>query len=331
MAVTVSDVAARAGVSRASVSYAFTQPSRLSAETLAKVLEAVEELGYVGNDAARQLRVGRSRALALILPNPLNPVFADIAMGAERAARERGRYVFVGNSNDEEAREREYIDFFEQQRVGGVLIAPVAGVTTQLEELERRRLPFVVIGDVGESHPYDSVTGNDERGGQLAVEHLVAQGRSRLLVVTGPAAPIRGRIRGAVAAARRAGVRIEHLEVEQQSIADGDRIAARLLHDAPDDLPDGIFAGNDLLALGMLQHFVSHGVDVPDRLSLVGYDDIPFSATAIVALTSVRQPVVDMGRVATEVLLERIESSDAAHEPQQIKFDPTLSVRGTSR
>ncbi len=103
------------------------QSGRLSSETRAKILRAVDELGYVGNDAARQLRVGRSRALGLIVPNPLNPVFADVAIGAETAARARGQYVFVGNSAEDEEREREYIDFFESQRVGGIIIAPSQG------------------------------------------------------------------------------------------------------------------------------------------------------------------------------------------------------------
>jgi LacI family transcriptional regulator len=330
--VTVSDVAAHAHVSRASVSYALTQPDRVSEKTLAKVMRAAEELGYVGNDAARQLRVGHSRAIALLVPNAANPVYAEIASGAEGAAAERNRFIFLANSNGSIVRESQYIRFFESQRVTGILVAPIEGVPEALFELEEKGIPFVLFGAQPDDPTLPLVTGDDEIGGRLAIAHLVERGRRTLAFIGGPRVTIAKRIQGAVDEAHEAGddVSLEVIEVGSQTVRTGEKAAAELLARGADRLPDGIFAGNDLIALGLLQQLIRAGIPVPERVSIVGYDDIEFAGSAIVPLTSIRHASAAMGDAAVRLLLGGPRQSREKGADFQSSHPPQLIVRAST-
>lgn len=322
--VTLSDVAAHAGVSRSTASYALTQPSRLSDELLARVRASISELGYVRNDAARRLRARRSMALGLVVANSRNPVFAELASGAEAEAARHGMFILLANADDSPEREREYLRFFESQQVEGVLIAPVGPVPGELVELSGRGTPFVLLGKPEAETVYPSVSGDGRSGGRLAAAHLIAQGRKNLLFVGGPHPQVHERREGAQSAVDAAGgsVAMECITVPLQTAALGEEIAERLL--TRGKLPDGIFAGNDLLALGLMHRLIAAGVSIPETLSLVGYDDIEFSEFAIVPLTSVRHAGDEMGAAAVRRLLD--SDSPAAEE----RFAPELMIRDTS-
>ena len=329
--VTVTDVAARAGVSRASVSYALNKPERASKEMLERVHRAAAELGYVGNDAARQLRVGHSRAVGLVVLDAVNPLFSAIAAGAEDSARKAKRYLFVTNSNQDLRRELEYIRFFESQRVSGLIVTPIADIPQALFAAEERGMPFVVIGETTNSLRTNFITGDDDRGGYLAVNHLIAQRRKRILMLTGPVGPVRRRITGAQRAADGANVSLELIHTEKPSIQSGEKAAARLLAERRrDELPDGIFAGNDLLAIGLLHHLLRNGVKVPQDISLVGYDDLEFAHTAMVPLTSIRLPTVEMGSTAVELVVSLAKKGNRDPHLTQLRFAPELVVRDSS-
>jgi LacI family transcriptional regulator len=322
--VTVSDVAAHAGVSRATVSYALTQPGRLSDEMLARVQASIAELGYVRNDAARRLRVGRSMALGLVVANSRNPVFAELASGVEAEAAKHGMFILLANANDNPTRELEYLRFFESQQVDGVLIAPVGSVPAELVELGRKGTPFVLLGKPEAETIYPSVSGDGRAGGRLAAEHLIAQGRRRLLFVGGPHPQVADRREGAMDAVKAAeGVGLETISVPLQTAQAGEEVADRLLRRA--ELPDGIFAGNDLLALGLMHRLIAAGVNIPQALSLIGYDDIEFAEFAIVPLTSVRHAGDEMGAAAVRKLLDA-----GSAEQRDAEFVPQLMIRDTS-
>ena len=332
-AVTITDVAALAGVSRATVGYTLTTPGRVSDEIRGQVQKAIEELGYKGNEAARQLRMGRSRAIALIVSNAANPVFATVAAGAERESARQGGFILLANSAEDVQREREYIAFFESQGVSGILIAPVLEVPPELPDLESRGTPFVLIGTQLEPHNYPSISGDDEQGGYLATKHLIEQGRRRLAFIGGPYRQIQNRYGGARRAAKEAkGVSLEWIDLPMQTVRAAEE-AVNAMFSSPEGLPyDGIFAGNDLVAIGLLHRFVEGKVRIPEDLSLVGYDDIEFAATAIIPLTTIRHDSADMGAGAVRLLSEAIAGSLDASSPQsQQLYPPELVVRGTSR
>ncbi|MBB6348029.1 LacI family DNA-binding transcriptional regulator [Nonomuraea muscovyensis] len=326
-AATVGDVAARAGVSRATVSYTFTQPDRVSAELRRRVLEAADELGYVGNDAARRLRVGHSRALGLLVSSMANPVYAEIAAGAEAEAAAHGRFILVVNSDEKPERERAYINFFESQQVSGILAVPVGDVPPELLGLRRRGTPFVLVGVAAGPHSYPAISGDNERGGHLAAAHLLAQGRRRLLFVGGAHPHVDLRLAGARRAVAESvtPATLEVVRVRVQTAKVGEAVSRTLLERPDSQFPDGIVAGNDLLALGLLHGLIVAGVRVPQDLSLVGYDDIEFADFAIVPLTTIRHPSAALGASAVRILLGIEDEPDTRG-----RFEPELVIRSTS-
>lgn len=332
-AISVRDVASLAGVSPGTVSNVLNHPERVSADARVRVESAIEKLGFVRNHAARQLRVGHSRMVGLIVLDMANPFFTDVARGADDACEEFGTAVLVGNSDQSLTREQRYLDAFEEQRVRGVLISPVSDSMTRLQRLVTQGIPVVLL-----DHPspqgsgVPSVAMDDEMGGWLAARHLIEQGRRHLAFV-GLARPALGQVQARLAGVRRAvaeaeGVHLRLTSPHDVSMSAGGEAAKRLLSD-PGGLPDGIICPTDIIALGVLHALLVAGVDVPQAVSVIGYDDIETAATAAVPLTTVRQPAHEMGATAIR-LLEDILATGGLPLAHQVTFQPELVVRGTS-
>lgn len=322
----IRDVAARAGVSVGTVSNALNHPEKVSATALARIRTAIDELGYVRNDAARVLRAGRSSTIGLVVLDVRNPFFTDVARGAEDEAARHGLSVILGNTGEDQGREAAYLDLFEEQRVRGVLISPYASVDARLHRLRDRGIGAVLVDRQGADRSFSSVSVDDVAGGRIAAEHLLGIGRRRLAFVGGPEGIVQvaERLAGARAAVDAvAGARLDVVPTTALTVLEGRRAGAELLSRRP---PDGILAANDLVATGLLQALVMDGsVRVPDDVALLGYDDIDFAASAMVPLSSVRQPAELIGRTAVRILLAEDDDPEAA--PQQVVFQPSLVVR----
>jgi LacI family transcriptional regulator len=325
------DVAARAGVSLGTVSNALNKPEQVSGPTLERVQAAIEALGFVRNESARQLRSGRSRTLAYVVLDAGNPFFTDVARGVEEVADARGRAVFLCNSGENPAREDAYLDMLEQQRVEGVLITPVDRPDRRIAQLRRRGIPVVVVDrDAGPDHC--SVTVDDIAGGELAATHLLESGHTRIAFVGGPTSigQVADRLAGARKATAAAGAPDPVLlETTALNVAEGRRAGERLAGLPASRRPTAAFCANDLLALGLLQRMVRMGLDVPGDLAIVGYDDIEFAEAAAVPLTSVSQPRHLLGRTAAELLLAEARG-EPGHKHRQLVFSPELMVRASS-
>ncbi|WP_353946532.1 LacI family DNA-binding transcriptional regulator [Streptomyces sp. HUAS MG91] len=332
----IKDVARVAGVSVGTVSNVINRPESVAEETRARVLSAIDRLGYVRSESARQLRAGRSRIMGLLVLDMGNPFFVDVARGAERAARAAGLGVMVCNSAQSPTEEAEYLSLFAEQRVRGVLLTPAEATGRTVEQFRRHDIPFVLVDRVAEGATECSVSVDDVNGGALAVRHLADAGHRRIAYVSGPPAlnQVKDRRQGALRALSEAGLpatALHELPTERLDVAAGRDAGARLLGLA--DRPTAVFCANDLLALGVLQSLYAAGVRVPEDIAIVGYDDIEFAAAAAVPLTSVRQPAVTMGALAAELLLEEIEAADrpdGGHEHRRVVLQPELVVRGSS-
>ena len=334
MAVSVRDVAAAASVSVGTVSNVLNRPDKVAPTTVARVLAAIEELGFVRNDAARQLRAGRSRSIGLVVLDVRNPFFTDVARGAEDRAAEEGMTILLGNSDEKAEREGSYLDLFEEQRVHGVLISPLAEEPPHLDRLRRRGTPVVLVDRVSEDGSFSSVSVDDVVGGTLAVRHLLERGRRRIAFVGGPRSirQVADRLEGARRAVAEApGATIEVVETETLTVLEG-RAAGEAIRERPaSERPDAVFAANDLLAMGVLQAFNMLGsVRVPDDIALIGYDDIDFASAAVVPLSSIRQPASLIGYTAVDLLLKEAAAPDA-FTPEQVVFQPELVVRESTR
>lgn len=327
----IKDVAARAGVSLGTVSYVLNQPDRVASATRRRVLRAIDALGYVRNEPARQLRAGRGRALGLVVPTLTNPFYADIADGFQEAAHAAGMVVVLGTAAPNGGQLTMRV--FAEQRVTGVVIIPedipVGHLSGELGMLRDHGVPTVVIDRRLRARDVCTVASDDVRGGELAAAHLAAIGCTRIAYVAGPTSnpPCGDRLSGARRVARRRGMRIDVYEEPDFTLPAGAHAASRLL--AKRRLPDAIFCANDLLALGALQELVMASVRVPDQLALMGYDDIAFAAAATVPLTTVRQPREELGRAAVQMLLEHASAPDR-HQHRHVVFTPQLVVRAST-
>ncbi|WEK12744.1 MAG: LacI family DNA-binding transcriptional regulator [Candidatus Microbacterium phytovorans] len=332
MAVSVKDVAAAASVSVGTVSNVLNRPEKVAPETVARVQAAIGRLGFVRNDAARQLRAGRSRSIGLIVLDSANPFFAEVARGAQERAADQGISVLLGSSDQSADRENAYLDLFREQRVNGVLLTPQLLDEARAETLIDAGLPIVLLDAELDGGGLPSVAVDDVEGGHLAVAHLLAQGRRRIAFV-GPTSirQVADRLAGARRAlAEVAGATLEVIETDALTVLDGRKIGEAIAGRARDDRPDAVFCANDLLAVGVLQGAAILGaIRVPEEVALVGYDDIEFAQSTVVPLSSVRQPARAIGAAAVDVLFERLD--DPASAPRHVRFRPELVVRASSR
>ncbi|WP_329113178.1 LacI family DNA-binding transcriptional regulator [Streptomyces sp. NBC_01465] len=330
----IKDVARAAGVSVGTVSNVINRPEAVAARTRARVLAAIDRLGYVRSESARQLRAGHSRIMGLLVLDMGNPFFVDVARGAERAAREAGLGVMVCNSAQSPDEEAEYLAHFAELRVRGVLLTPADATGRNIAAFRRHGIPFVLVDRVAEGATECSVSVDDVLGGALAVRHLVDAGHRSIAYVSGPPSlnQVRDRRTGALTALADAGLgpdALRELPTERLDVASGRDAGARLL--GLSKRPTAVFCANDLLALGVLQAMFAAGVDVPGDLAIVGYDDIEFAAAAAIPLTSVRQPAVTLGALAAELLLGETEAAEGQpHEHRRVILQPELVVRRSS-
>lgn len=334
-AVSIRDVAERAGVALGTVSNVLNRPHKVAEPTRKRVQDAIEELGFVRNDAARQLRAGLSRTVGLVVLDVGNPFFTAVSRGVEDRAAEDGLSVLLGNSDEAESREAAHLDLFEQQRVRGLLISPVGDVYSQLGRLRERGTPIVLVDRPAETHPYSSVWVDDVAGGRMGVEHLVTTGRRKIAFVGGPATlrQVADRRSGAEQAVAGTDASLEIIDTEGLSVGDGHAVGAALAARPDADRPNAVFAANDLVAIGLMQTLAMLDQRlVPQEIALLGYDDIDFAAATVIPLSSIRQPAELIGRTAVELLLRELEAIESGHDVdhEQVVFQPELVVRAST-
>jgi LacI family transcriptional regulator len=329
------DVAALAGVSVGTVSNVLNRPDAVSEVTRQRVEDAISKLGWIRNEAARSLRAGRSHSVGLVVMDIANPFFTDMARGVEDVMADADYSVLVGNSAQHQEREQTHLELLGKQQVSGVVLAPV-GADVQVQTLRQFGIPVVLADRAGNSTDMCTVSVDDFTGGRLAATHLLEHGHTRLAFVGGKddIRQVRDRLEGATREVQLTpGASIRVIPTEHLNIAAGLDVAATLVAIAPEDRPTGVFAANDLVAIGLLQGLMTRGLRVPDDVAIIGYDDIEFAAAAAVPLSSIRQPRCDLGRRAAELLLDEIEATtdpDKTHRHEHVRFTPTLAARASS-
>ena len=327
----IKDVARLADVSPGTVSNVLNHPERVSPARRAAVEQAIAQLGYIRHEAARHLRAGYSRTVGLLLLDAWNPGFIEVARGVEDTTSSRGWTVLLSNSARSSEREQTYLRLFDEGRLAGLIVVPHDLLAEDLHRIRSGGAPVVVV-DRGESGADSmSVAVDDVTGGQLAAEHLIALGHRHLAFVgdEAAAAPVHDRLTGVRKAIAEANVDVRLDVLPADLTVDAGRAMGEALAAMPPDRrPTAVTAAIDLLAFGVLQALLQRGIRVPEDVSLVGYDDIPFARQLSVPLTTVRRPHYAMGTTAAQMLTS-VLSGDAPAQ-RHVVFHPELMVRDST-
>jgi LacI family transcriptional regulator len=333
MAAGIREVAAAAGVSVGTVSNVLNAPEKVAGVTASRVHKAMRDLGFVRNEAARQLKAGHSRCIALLVLDVGNPFFTDLARAVQQRAAEYNLTVLLGASDESPDVEAAYIELFDEQRVFGMLVSPVGDDLGRIEELNRRGTPVVLVDRDGNGTPFPSVAVDNVAGGEMAARHLYASGYRRIAFIGGSLElrQVHDRLQGARQVTETTpGAQLEVISTPDPTVRSGRTVGEQLRRRSAPDRPEAVFCANDLLAIGLLQAITAPGgLRIPDDLAVIGYDDIDFARSTAVPLSSIGQPATMMGATAVDLLVEAAQHDHtrAPATPAQVLFQPELHPR----
>ncbi|MGP6420941.1 LacI family DNA-binding transcriptional regulator [Pseudomonas putida] len=304
---TIKDVAALAGISYTTVSHVVNKTRPVSQEVRLKVEAAIKSLDYVPSAVARSLKAKTTATIGLLVPNSLNPYFAELARGIEDYCERNGYCVILCNSDDNPDKQRSYLRVLLEKRIDGLIVASAGGDIGLAQGLAGVKTPMVIVDRGLDGVDADLVRIDHEYGAYLATRHLLELGHRDIATIGGPSSTSVAQMRqaGFCRALKEAGitVRPERMLESDFTSTGGYNAAAILLESNP---PSAIFAGNDMIGIGVLRAAAERNVRVPSELSVIGFDDIQMSRYVYPALTTVGQSILQLGEMAAEVLLRRI-------------------------
>jgi len=328
---TIYDIAARANVSAMTVSRVINDTGRISEKTRAKVKQVMEELHYVPNQMARSLVLQQTRILFLLISDITNPFFTTLSRGAEDAANNHGFHLLFGNSDESLEKEAGYIHTILSTRVDGVLISPAGDPSiTQLEILQNRNVPFVLLDREVPGISCDIVLGDSEEAARQLMNHLLSSGHARIALLNGSSkvSSARLRLNGYKDVLQHHNIPIDPSLIHEASFgpqADLSRIEAWF--DSLDPMPSAIVAGNNVLAVEMISLLNKRSLRVPEDISIVCFDDFgPYSGMDPF-ITVAAQQAYQFGFLGMQMLIERIMNRDEAADWKKIVLPAELIVR----
>ena len=325
--VTIKDIAEQTGVSYATVSRTLNHLSGVSPATRDKVLAAADEMGYRPNMHARSLKTNKTNTIALLLPDISNPFFAEIAYAVDEYASENGYTTILCSSHWNEKNEAKQLDLLQNQRVDGIIYKPSGKYPMDLSGIS---IPSVLISCIpGENESYIEI--DNYKGGMIAADHLLECGYQNLAFIGGTENSQSNEIRinAFCERLRECGKSLEsdHILYGGFSLSSGYRMAKRLFTKYPET--DGVFCGNDVIALGVLQYLMEINKNIPEEVGVIGFDDILIAGLPQIQMTTVAQPRSQMGKLAAEMLIAQIQNKD--HTEHHIMLEPKLIVRRSTR
>ena len=308
---TIKDVAALAGISYTTVSHVVNKSRPVSDPVRLKVEAAIAQLDYVPSAVARSLKARSTATIGLLVPNSINPYFAELARGIEDYCERKGYCVILCNSDDDPQKQRSYIRVLLEKRVDGLIVSSVGGECALAQSLATTHTPLVILDRALPGLEADLVTIDNEQGGYLATHHLLELGHRDIACVTGPLHNSAGqqRLAGFVRALKDAGLNAAPgriVESDFSSPGGYDAAAQLLAQSAAEGAPTAIFACNDMMGMGVLRAAAERGIRVPGQLSVIGFDDIQICRFVYPALTTVGQSIRQLGEMAAERLLQRV-------------------------
>jgi LacI family transcriptional regulator len=330
---TIYDIAKKANVSAMTVSRVINNTGKISETTRKRVREVMEELNYVPNSMARSLVLQKTMMLSLLITDITNPFYTTLARGAEDAAKKFGYKLLFGNSDEDYAKERDYVDMILSTRVDGVLFAPAGdGSFDHLQQLCKHRIPFVTLDREVPGIESDIVLGDSKEGARKLVDYLIGLGHRRIAILNGSpdVSTARLRYQGYAEALKLSDVPLDEELVFHHSYRDfHDEAALDLLLGLP-QRPTAVFAANNFIAVGLIEALRLRGLRVPDDLSVVCFDDLGLASALDPFLTVAAQPAYQFGSMGVQLLIERIENG-LDTERRKIIFPSELIIRKSAK
>ena len=329
---TIKDIATKAGVSVATVSYVINNTRWVHEDKRRRVLEAIKELNYVPNAVARGLRIQKSNAISLIVSNITNPFYPDLARACEQVAAKHGYTVNVVNTDDDRGKLHEALNQLRGGRAdGAVITSALPENRDEIEQLLKEGYPLVLASRLLDGLKVDSVAADNRNGAIMAVRYLMSLGHRKIAFISGVKHSYinETRVEGYLHAMEEAGIRLyrEWLTSGHGLYEPSYQAARMLLQLPPRKRPTAILCLTDLGAYGVLDAAKDMGVSVPDDLAVIGFDDLFFSGLRHIQLTTIRVPRHEMSALATEMLFSRM--ADRNLEPRTVILPVELVVRKT--
>lgn len=329
--ITIKDIAKRAEVSVATVSYVLNDTRYVSPELRGRVVEAIEALGYRPNLVARSLRQSRSGTIGLIVPDNSNPFFAEIAKGVEDFGFDVGYSVILCNSNAMPERELAYLDVLRSKQVDGIIFIATTAEIKHIRPLVESGIPAVIFYRDSSDMDVDRFVIDNNQAGFMATEHLIQLGHRHIACIQPASAttPSAQRVIGFKRALEAHGLRHDEALMPRGDnlISGGRRIGNQLLESGQKFT--AVFATNDAMAIGCIRALHDNGIRVPDDVSVIGVDDIMLASVFEPALTTIAQPKYEAGRQAVEMLMDRLRGG-YEDGPRQIQLDIQLIIRDST-
>ncbi|MFC0470624.1 LacI family DNA-binding transcriptional regulator [Halalkalibacter kiskunsagensis] len=331
---TIYDVAKLAKVSPMTVSRVINQKGAISESTKLKVEKAIEELNYIPNISARSLISKSTKIISLLITDISNPFFTKVARGAEDKAMQLGYQVIFSNSDEDVEKESRYIQMLLESRVDGVLMAPSGDHSKKnVQKLIQNRIPFVILDREIEGLPSDIVLGNSHEGTRKLMDHLIIQGHKKIALINGPSyiSTARERKQAYMESLQFAGIQIDEsllfeTDYKQQT---ENNITDKLLELPSHQKPTAIFAANNFIAANMMKKLTERGIDVPNDVAFVCFDDFDSFSNLHSFLTVAAQPAYDLGYMGVQMLVDKIEGNSNL-DNRRIVLPPEIKIRQSS-
>lgn len=326
MKTTIYQVAQAAGVSISTVSKVINDTGRISEETRKKVIKVMKELNYQPSVVASALTGKQTKTIGLLMSDISNPFYAEVARQIENRSRERGFHVMMCSTDNEEEKEKNYLSLLTRQRIDGLILASAfRNIDVLSKVIQNQKYPVVLIASDIPKLPIHSVRVDDYQGSYLAASHLVQLGHKRIAMIAEKVRSNHQRITGYKDVLGEYDLPLldEYIVQTEATNEKGYEAAKKLL--SLENRPTAIFAGNDLLATGVIRAAKSLDLDVPKQLSVVGFDNTILSTVLTPALTTIAQPVREMGSKVVDLLIEEMEQP--SKYKQRLLFTPELIVR----
>ena len=302
---------------------------RISATTEQKVLKIAKEHNYIPNKIARSLKMAKTETLGLIIPDISNPFFADLAKSIELEARTKGFSIILCDSREDLSVEKEQIYLLLGHKVDGIIIAPVGTNFDHLVDVHESGLPMVIVDRYSPDWNLPYITSDNYSGAFDAVNHFISMGHRKIACIQGikDSQPNKERVLGYVDALEQNGINLDESFITGEDFSTETGYKQTRVLFSVDNPPTAIFALSNLISLGVIKAVSEMGLKIPDDVSLICFDEQPYSAYLETPLTTIEQKKSEMGELAVNVILRYIQHKVKNNKPVSMKLKTSLIIR----